>query len=175
MVEGSCRGVSSRQLVQCRERTRDDKSAFGRLRASSERIRQQLNRLPPSGGEITVATSFPSRTHPALLAILAVPMAYSQAQVSVGIGVGPVGIGVGPAYVGAPPVCSHGYYGYYPYACAPYGYYGPDWFVGGIFVGAGPWFHGRLARPLGMGQWVAGSSMVRSSGLGVSRRLDPSI
>ena len=26
--------------------------------------------------------------------------------------------------------------------CAPYGYYGPEWFNGGIFIGAGPWFHG---------------------------------
>ena len=24
----------------------------------------------------------------------------------------------------------------------PYGYYGPDWFAGGLFIGAGPWFHG---------------------------------
>ena len=24
----------------------------------------------------------------------------------------------------------------------PYGYYGPDWFNGGLFIGAGPWFHG---------------------------------
>ena len=24
----------------------------------------------------------------------------------------------------------------------PYGYYGPEWFTGGIFIGAGPWFHG---------------------------------
>ena len=24
----------------------------------------------------------------------------------------------------------------------PYGYYGPEWFTGGVFVGAGPWFHG---------------------------------
>jgi len=29
-----------------------------------------------------------------------------------------------------------------PYGCAPSGYYGPEWFTGGIFVGAGPWFHG---------------------------------
>jgi len=50
-----------------------------------------------------------------------------------------VGIGA-PAYV-APPVCAYGYYDYYPYACAPYGFYGPDWFVGGVFIGAGPWFH----------------------------------
>src|SRR5213595_313030 len=53
-----------------------------------------------------------------------------------------VGVGVGPAYVGPAPVCSYGYYGYYPYACAPYGYYGPDWFAGGVFIGAGPWFRG---------------------------------
>ncbi len=44
--------------------------------------------------------------------------------------------------VGAPPVCPYGYYDYPPYACAPYGYYGPEWFVGGVFVGAGPWYHG---------------------------------
>src|ERR1700721_2553988 len=24
----------------------------------------------------------------------------------------------------------------------PYGYYGPEWFTGGVFIGAGPWFHG---------------------------------
>jgi hypothetical protein len=53
------------------------------------------------------------------------------AQVSVGINVGPA------------PVCPYGYFDYAPYDCAPYGYYGPDWFVGGIFIGAGPWFHGR--------------------------------
>src|SRR5467141_2566423 len=37
-----------------------------------------------------------------------------------------VGVGVGPAYYGPAPVCAYGYYGYYPYACAPYGYYGRD-------------------------------------------------
>src|SRR5471032_1913800 len=51
-----------------------------------------------------------------------------------------VGVGIAPGYV-APPVCAYGYYDYYPYACAPYGFYGPDWFAGGIFIGAGPWFH----------------------------------
>ena len=50
-------------------------------------------------------------------------------------------VGVGPVY-GPAPVCAYGYYGYYPYACAPYGYYGPSWFNGGIFIGAGPWFRG---------------------------------
>jgi hypothetical protein len=46
-------------------------------------------------------------------------------------------VNVGPA-----PVCPYGYFDYPPYECAPYGYYGPDWFVGGLFIGAGPWFHG---------------------------------
>lgn len=52
------------------------------------------------------------------------------AQVSVNVNIGPA------------PVCPYGYYDTAPYACAPYGYYGPEWFVGGVFIGAGPWFHG---------------------------------
>src|ERR1700739_3777676 len=44
--------------------------------------------------------------------------------------------------IGAAPVCPDGYFDYAPYNCAPYGYYGPDWFSGGVFIGAGPWFHG---------------------------------
>jgi hypothetical protein len=72
----------------------------------------------------------------ALLALLTLPLAYSQAAVRVG-----VGIGVG-GYVAGPPVCAYGYYPDYPYACAPYGYYGPSWFANGIFIGAGPWYHG---------------------------------
>ena len=81
----------------------------------------------------------------ALVGVLMLPLAYSQAQVSVGVGFGP-GYGYGP------PVCSYGYYNYYPYACAPYGYYGPDWFASGVFIGAGPWYgwgRRRLARRLG--------------------------
>jgi hypothetical protein len=42
----------------------------------------------------------------------------------------------------AQPECPYGYYDYAPYACTPYGYYGPEWFNGGVFIGAGPWFHG---------------------------------
>jgi hypothetical protein len=61
-------------------------------------------------------------------AVLCFAMSVSQAQVEVN---------VGPA-----PACPYGYFEYPPYACAPYGYYGPDWFTGGIFIGAGPWFHG---------------------------------
>jgi hypothetical protein len=44
--------------------------------------------------------------------------------------------------VGAAPECPYGYYDVAPYSCAPAGYYGPEWFNGGIFIGAGPWFHG---------------------------------
>ena len=54
----------------------------------------------------------------------------APAQVSIGVNIGPA------------PVCPYGYFDYAPYDCAPYGYYGPDWFVGGVFLGAGPWFHG---------------------------------
>lgn len=49
-----------------------------------------------------------------------------------------IGIGIG----GGAPDCPYGYYDYAPYNCSPYGYYGPDWFNGGVFYGAGPWFHG---------------------------------
>ncbi len=44
--------------------------------------------------------------------------------------------------IGTAPVCPYGYYDYSPYGCAPYGYYGPEWFRGRTFIGAGPWFHG---------------------------------
>jgi hypothetical protein len=44
--------------------------------------------------------------------------------------------------VGAEPACPYGFYDFAPYNCAPYGYYGPEWFNGGVFIGAGPWFHG---------------------------------
>ena len=52
----------------------------------------------------------------------------TQAQVSVSIGVAPA--------------CPYGYYDAAPYSCAPAGYYGPEWFNGEVFIGAGPWFHG---------------------------------
>ena len=44
--------------------------------------------------------------------------------------------------VGSAPECPYGYYDTSPYGCAPYGYYGSEWFTGGVFIGAGPWFHG---------------------------------
>jgi hypothetical protein len=52
----------------------------------------------------------------------------AQAQLSINIGVAPS--------------CPYGYYDYTPYGCAPYGYYGPEWFHRGAFIGVGPWFHG---------------------------------
>ena len=58
-------------------------------------------------------------------------MSLAPAQVSVGVN------------IGAAPYCPYGYFDYAPYSCSPYGYYGPDWFNGGVFIGAGPWFHGR--------------------------------
>src|SRR6202522_1107745 len=64
----------------------------------------------------------------ALAAALVSSTSAAPAQISINIGVAPV--------------CPYGYFDYAPYECAPYGYYGPDWFAGGIFIGAGPWFHG---------------------------------
>src|SRR5208282_5805059 len=82
---------------------------------------------------------------PALaLFLILVPAAHAQVV---------VGVGGGPAYWGAAPACVYGYYPYAPYACAPYGYYGPDWFAGGVFIGAGPWFHGFYGRG---GYWGRG-------------------
>jgi hypothetical protein len=56
---------------------------------------------------------------------------HADAQISFGIG------------IGVAPVCPYGYYGYAPYHCAPRGFYGPEWFNGGRFIGAGPYYHGR--------------------------------
>lgn len=55
------------------------------------------------------------------------------------VGCGPTHVAVG---VGGPPICPYGYYEVPPYNCAPDGYYGPEWFSGGAFIGAGPWYGG---------------------------------
>jgi hypothetical protein len=68
-----------------------------------------------------------------LLCVFGTSCAHSPAQIGVGIGVN----------LGPEPYCPYGYFDYAPYDCAPYGYYGPDWFLNGIFIGAGPWFHGH--------------------------------
>jgi hypothetical protein len=69
-------------------------------------------------------------TTTAALVIALIPSPKANAQVSIGVN------------IGAEPGCPYGYYDYAPYSCAPYGYYGPEWFNGGVFLGAGPWFHG---------------------------------
>ncbi len=68
-----------------------------------------------------------------LLCLFGASCAHAPAQIGVGIGVN----------IGPEPYCPYGYFDYAPYDCAPYGYYGPDWFLNGIFIGAGPWFHGH--------------------------------
>src|ERR1700737_4356316 len=85
-----------------------------------------------------------------LLVVCMFCASFAHAQVA-------VGIGVGPDYGYAAPACAYGYYGYYPYACAPYGYYGPDWFAGGVFIGAGPWYQSYWGRGFyGRGGWRDG-------------------
>lgn len=54
-----------------------------------------------------------------------------------------IGVGVGVEMYPVAPACAYGYYDYAPYACSPYGYYGADWFAGGMFIGAGPWYGGH--------------------------------
>src|SRR5437016_14284758 len=106
------------------------------------RRNERLERLPSGESQPRIAPAgrkgFTMKylKYIALLALLALPLAYSQAEVRVGVGVGFGGYLVGPQ------VCAYGYYPDYPYGCAPYGYYGPSWFVDGIFIGAGPWYHG---------------------------------
>jgi hypothetical protein len=73
-----------------------------------------------------ILKSFALATVVAGLSFAAMPKAQSQVSIS----------------IGPEPGCPYGYYDYAPYSCAPYGYYGPEWFSGGVFIGAGPWFHG---------------------------------
>jgi len=76
------------------------------------------------------------KTITSLAAIVVAALAFTaspprvEAQVSIGVNIGPA------------PACPYGYFDYAPYDCAPYGYYGPAWFVSGVFVGAGPWYRG---------------------------------
>jgi hypothetical protein len=64
--------------------------------------------------------------------LLAAPASRANAQVNIAVNIGPA------------PVCPYGYFNYSPYNCAPFGYYGPEWFQSGIFIGAGPWFAGPV-------------------------------
>ena len=92
-----------------------------------------------------------------LLALPFVATRNANAQVAVGVGIGPAVVAAPVDY--GPPACDWGYYSYYPYACAPYGYYGPTWFTGGVFIGVVPGTDG------------AGTSMDTATRLGLSRRI----
>ena len=78
------------------------------------------------------AFAFSALTAALLSCALAAPSP-AHAQISIGVN------------IGAAPVCPYGYFDYAPYDCAPYGYYGPDWFIGGVFIGAGPGFTAHMA------------------------------
>ena len=85
----------------------------------------------------------------ALLGVfVALAAATSPAQVSIG-----VHIGRDYGYYHVPPACPYGYYPDYPFGCAPYGYWGPQWFVNGVFIGAGPWYHFYYAHPVLYQRW----------------------
>ena len=77
-------------------------------------------------GKMTLKTTVMAFVAAAICLLCSAPAARAQIVVDIGV----------------EPVCPYGYFDYAPYNCAPYGYYGPDWFVGGVFVGAGRWFHG---------------------------------
>ncbi len=82
----------------------------------------------------------------AIVGFILTPAPAAHAQIS-------FGIDIGGGYADVPPVCQYGYYAYPPYACAPYGYYGPQWFDGGVFIGAGPWYHHGWGGPGYRGGW----------------------
>lgn len=77
-----------------------------------------------------------------LVAIFALSAVHSQAQVSIGVQIGPT-YGI----YNAPPVCEYGFYPTYPFGCAPYGYWGPSYFVNGVFIGVGPWNNFYFTHP----------------------------
>ena len=94
--------------------------------------------------------------------LLALPFAGQQTPDRCGVGVGPA---VAPAPVDyGPPDCAWGYYPYYPYGCAPYGYFGLSWFVSGVFLGVGPGTDGAgvilLLRSWLLRTWVLRSRVL---------------
>jgi hypothetical protein len=65
-----------------------------------------------------------------------------------------------------PPVCDWGYYSYYPYACAPYGYYGPNWFYDGV---SSAWGRGTAGAGAAVGTAVAaGGAAAGGAAVGVT-------
>jgi len=69
--------------------------------------------------------------------------------------------------IGVPPVCEYGYYDYYPYECAPDGFYGPGYFYNGIFLGVGPWWGWGYGHGWGGHRFYgAGGGRYRGNGRG---------
>ena len=83
-----------------------------------------------------------------LVVLVALAAAPSQAQVSIRVHVGP-----DYGYYHVPPACPYGYYPDYPFGCAPYGYWGPQYFVDGVFIGAGPWHRFYYSQPVLYRRW----------------------
>jgi hypothetical protein len=90
----------------------------------------QEGKMKKIAQQITIQRSISALIIGALLSML-LPFTPAPASAQVGVG---VQIG------GAPPACPYGYYDYAPYACAPSGYWGPEYFYNGIFIGVGPWW-----------------------------------
>jgi len=72
----------------------------------------------------------------------------SPAKVAIGIH-----IGHDYGYYHVPPACPYGYYPDYPFGCAPYGYWGPQYFVNGVFIGVGPWYRFYYRQPVLYQRW----------------------
>jgi hypothetical protein len=72
----------------------------------------------------------------------------SPAQVAID-----VHIGRNYGYYHVPPACPYGYYPDYPFGCAPYGYWGPEWFADDVFIGAGPWYRFYYLHPALYQRW----------------------
>jgi hypothetical protein len=80
--------------------------------------------------------------------------------------------------IGEAPSCPYGYYEAAPNNCAPAGYYGPEWFTGGVFVGAGQWFHGpsgfhgKVDNHFDPGKGYKGSMPARGEKAEPSKQMD---
>jgi hypothetical protein len=83
-----------------------------------------------------------------LAALVVMPAAHSQTRVAIGVQIGP-----SYGFYNVPPPCPYGYYPDYPFGCAPYGYWGPEWFVDGVFIGAGPWYRFYYVHPALYRRW----------------------
>ena len=76
--------------------------------------------------------------------------------------------------VGDQPNCHYGYYGYAPYACAPRGFYGADYFYNGIFIGVGPWADWGYTHGWGDHRFNRGHEVVAASPVPVGAAVNPS-